>query len=72
MSDNSLLERWPRSPMDSHLTLDVGVASGQIVLQMNARSPSPPINVRMTPNWHDYPIMTESLVRPQLTTANRL
>jgi hypothetical protein len=47
----------------SRLTLES--ASRQIFLRMNARSPSPPINVRMTPIWHDYPKMTESLVRRQ-------
>ena len=35
--------------------LDVGSASGQPDLRMNARSPSLPINVRITPVWHDIP-----------------
>jgi hypothetical protein len=35
------------------ITLDVGFASGQPVLQMNARNPSQPMNVRITAVWHD-------------------
>jgi hypothetical protein len=48
VSDSSLLGS-PRSPkiLISHLTLEF--ASGQIVLRMNARSPSLPINIRIAP-----------------------
>ena len=49
VSDNSLLERVAAVPniFISHLTLEF--ASGQIVLRMNAGSPSLRINVRITP-----------------------
>ena len=47
VSDNSLLERVAAVAEDSHLTSEF--ASGQLVLRMNVRSPSLPINVRITP-----------------------
>jgi hypothetical protein len=47
--DNSLSERVAAvaEVLISRLTLEF--ASGQIMLQMNSRSPSLPINVRITP-----------------------
>jgi hypothetical protein len=40
-----------------HITLDAGVCV-KADFPMNARSPFPPINVRMTPIWHDIPKVT--------------
>ena len=42
VSDSSLLERVAAVTEDSHVTLDVGLASEQFVLRMNAKSPFRP------------------------------
>jgi hypothetical protein len=59
VSDDSLLERVAAVAEDSHVTLDVGLASEQLVLRMNAKSPFPP----NSDNAHlaSYPKIVESL-----------
>jgi hypothetical protein len=44
----------PRSPKIIMPMLDLGLASEQSVLRMNAQSPSRPTNVRITPNLASY------------------
>ena len=54
VSDSSLLERVAAVTEDSHVTLDVGLASEQLVRRMNAKSSFPPNRRSVTPIWH-YP-----------------
>jgi hypothetical protein len=51
VSDDSLLERVAAVAEDSHVTLDVGLGSEQLVLRMMPKGPSRPINVRITSIW---------------------
>jgi hypothetical protein len=42
VSDSSFWSGVAAVTEDSHVTLDVGIASEQLVLRMNAKSPFPP------------------------------